>query len=141
MTPFTLHPQLLADCHLLGRLPHSHLLLHRNAAVPWFILVPETALTNLLDLPASQRDTTDLSTPTAAPRPAGDRLTVFRARFSRSPNRPVVSGDMVLHAQGRRWPASVSVQQFAPECMVTQPYARRCNGQALKRKLQHSLFL
>lgn len=56
MTTFTLHPQLLADCHTLGRLAHSHLLLHRNAAVPWFILVPETALTNLLDLPAPQRE-------------------------------------------------------------------------------------
>jgi hypothetical protein len=45
---------------------------------------------------------------------------------------------MVLHAQGRRWPASVSVQQFAPECMVTQRHASRCNRQALKRKLQDS---
>lgn len=53
---FTLHPQLLADCHRLGRLPASHLLLHRNAAVPWLILVPETGLTNLLDLPLQQRD-------------------------------------------------------------------------------------
>lgn len=56
MPPFVLHPQLLADCHLLGRLPASHLLLHRNAALPWLILVPETALANLLDLPTAQRD-------------------------------------------------------------------------------------
>jgi diadenosine tetraphosphate (Ap4A) HIT family hydrolase len=56
MTDFTLHPRLLADCHRLGRLPASHLLLHRNAAVPWLILVPETALANLLDLPVEQRD-------------------------------------------------------------------------------------
>lgn len=56
MPPFALHPQLLADCHRLGRLPGSHLLLHRNAAVPWLILVPETALANLLDLPTGQRD-------------------------------------------------------------------------------------
>jgi diadenosine tetraphosphate (Ap4A) HIT family hydrolase len=55
-TPFALHPQLLADCHRLGRLPATHLLLHRNAAVPWLILVPETALANLLDLPIDQRD-------------------------------------------------------------------------------------
>ena len=34
----------------------AHLLLHRNAAVPWFILVPETTAENLLDLPATQRD-------------------------------------------------------------------------------------
>jgi hypothetical protein len=38
MTTFTLHPQLLADCHPLGRHAHSHLLLHRNAALPSFIL-------------------------------------------------------------------------------------------------------
>jgi diadenosine tetraphosphate (Ap4A) HIT family hydrolase len=56
MPAFTLHPHLIADCHQLGRLPASHLLLHRNAAVPWFILVPETALGNLLDLPTQQRD-------------------------------------------------------------------------------------
>ena len=34
--------QLLADCHHLGRLPASAVLLNRNAALPWFILVPET---------------------------------------------------------------------------------------------------
>jgi diadenosine tetraphosphate (Ap4A) HIT family hydrolase len=56
MTDSILHPQLLADCHQLGRLSASHLLLHRNAAVPWLILVPETDLTNLLDLPTPQRD-------------------------------------------------------------------------------------
>jgi diadenosine tetraphosphate (Ap4A) HIT family hydrolase len=56
MTDFSLHPQLLADCHPLGRLSASHLLLHRNAAVTWLILVPETDLDNLLDLPIAQRD-------------------------------------------------------------------------------------
>jgi tRNA pseudouridine65 synthase len=78
MTTFTLHPQLLADCHSLGRLAHSHLLLHRNAAVPWFILVPETALTNLLDLPARQREgvLADANAdPNKAPQPA---ITQFR---------------------------------------------------------------
>ncbi|MBP6582225.1 MAG: HIT domain-containing protein [Chromatiaceae bacterium] len=56
MHSFPLHPQLLADCHRLGQLSHGHLLLHRNALVPWFILVPETNLGNLLDLPIPQRD-------------------------------------------------------------------------------------
>jgi hypothetical protein len=56
MPPFALHPQLLADCHILGRLPAAHLLLHRNGAVPWFILVPETDLANLLDLPTVHRE-------------------------------------------------------------------------------------
>ena len=56
MTAFSIHPQLLTDCHRLGCLPVTHLLLHKNAAVPWFILVPETALGNLLDLPLAERE-------------------------------------------------------------------------------------
>ncbi|MFZ0791305.1 MAG: HIT domain-containing protein [Chromatiaceae bacterium] len=56
MGDFQIHPQLLADCHCLGRLSATHLLLHRNAALPWFILVPETELANVLDLPIHQRD-------------------------------------------------------------------------------------
>ena len=38
---FELHPQLLADCHHVGRFTLSHVLLHRNASLPWLILVPE----------------------------------------------------------------------------------------------------
>lgn len=47
--------QLLADCHHLGRLPASDVLLNRNAALPWFILVPETQLGDFLDLPDEHR--------------------------------------------------------------------------------------
>lgn len=53
---FHIHRQLLADCHLLGRLTHCWVLLHRNASVPWFILVPETDCGDLLDLPHQERD-------------------------------------------------------------------------------------
>ena len=52
MTGFEIHPQLLADSHRLGRFAHCHALLHRNAALPWFILVPETSVSDLLDLEA-----------------------------------------------------------------------------------------
>ncbi len=52
---FALHPRLAADCHHLGRFSASHLLLHGNALIPWFILVPETDLTSLLDLPEPLR--------------------------------------------------------------------------------------
>ena len=34
--------QLLADCHVLGQLDHASVLLHRNAAVGWLILVVDT---------------------------------------------------------------------------------------------------
>jgi diadenosine tetraphosphate (Ap4A) HIT family hydrolase len=47
--------QLLVDCHHLGRLPAAEVLLHRNAALPWFILVPETRLHDVLDLPDEHR--------------------------------------------------------------------------------------
>jgi diadenosine tetraphosphate (Ap4A) HIT family hydrolase len=56
MTQFVIHPRLLADCHRLGRIDTCHLLLHRNAALPWFILVPETQVTDLLDLSPRARE-------------------------------------------------------------------------------------
>jgi diadenosine tetraphosphate (Ap4A) HIT family hydrolase len=46
-----IHPQLKEDCHLLGSFASSTVLLHRNALLPWFILVPDTGLEDLLDLP------------------------------------------------------------------------------------------
>ena len=47
--------QLLVDCHHLGALPTAQLLLNRNAALPWFILVPQTPLSDVLDLPEEHR--------------------------------------------------------------------------------------
>ena len=57
MAAFEIHPQLLADCHRLGRFPLCHVLLHKNGMVPWFILVPQTDVTDLLDLPEPLRST------------------------------------------------------------------------------------
>lgn len=37
---FQLHPQLAADCAVIGRFPLSLLLLLRDANYPWFVLVP-----------------------------------------------------------------------------------------------------
>ena len=50
-----IHSQLLADCHNLGSLPATQVLLHRNAALPWFILVPDTRMKDVLDLPDEHR--------------------------------------------------------------------------------------
>jgi len=47
-----LHPRLKADCYLLGDLDCGRLLLHRNAVLPWFILVPDTRFTELHELEA-----------------------------------------------------------------------------------------
>lgn len=46
----TLDPRLEQDCFVLGRLKLCHLLLMNNAAVPWYILVPDTAATEICDL-------------------------------------------------------------------------------------------
>jgi diadenosine tetraphosphate (Ap4A) HIT family hydrolase len=55
VTAIQVHPQLLADCHCIGRLDHCYVLLHKNALLPWFILVPETTVSDLLDLPEDMR--------------------------------------------------------------------------------------
>ncbi len=47
---FEIHERLREDCHVLGRFELCHLLLNRNAAVPWLVLVPEVDATDLLDL-------------------------------------------------------------------------------------------
>lgn len=108
MSDFAIHPQLLADCHVLGRLPAAHLLLHRNAAVPWFILVPETDLPNLLDLSTPQRDAV-----LADCKRVSDCL---RARFASTRVNVAWIGNLVpqlhVHVIGRRpedpcWPKPV----------------------------------
>lgn len=53
---FQIHPRILTDCHRLGRLSTSHLLLNRDSSVHWFLLVPETECENLLDMPRADRD-------------------------------------------------------------------------------------
>jgi len=57
MSRFEIHPQLLADCHHLGAFTLCHVLLNKNGVLPWFILVPQTETTDLLELPDQQRMT------------------------------------------------------------------------------------
>jgi len=40
MTAFLLHPQLAADTCVIGDLPLCHVLLMKDAAYPWLVLVP-----------------------------------------------------------------------------------------------------
>ena len=56
MSVFQIHPELLADCHRLGRFNLCHVMLHRNAVLPWFILVPQCDVADLLDLPEVLRN-------------------------------------------------------------------------------------
>ncbi|HED33430.1 MAG TPA: HIT domain-containing protein [Gammaproteobacteria bacterium] len=47
---FILHPQLASDCYSTGHVDSSLLLLHKNALIPWFILVPDTKENELFKL-------------------------------------------------------------------------------------------
>ncbi|MEJ2317539.1 MAG: hypothetical protein P8Y83_11415, partial [Gammaproteobacteria bacterium] len=48
---FDIDPVLRKDCHLLGRFRYAYLLLYRHRSIPWFILVPETSETEVVELP------------------------------------------------------------------------------------------
>lgn len=50
-----LHPQLANDCFKMGYVNTSLLLLHKNALIPWFILVPDTIENELFKLPLEQQ--------------------------------------------------------------------------------------
>jgi len=56
MTDFRLDPRLARDCFVLGDLGSSLLLLLNNALVPWFIVVPRVAVSELHDLEAAHRE-------------------------------------------------------------------------------------
>jgi diadenosine tetraphosphate (Ap4A) HIT family hydrolase len=103
-----LSPALLADCHHLGRLPASELLLQRNASLPWFILVPDTQLSDVLDLPEEHLHAV-LSECTAVSVFIKQELGFEKVNFAGLGN---VVPDMHLHIIGRRvgdpcWPRPV----------------------------------
>ncbi len=52
---FQIHRQLKADTVHLGRIGFSHVLLHRCAAIPWLILVPEVEERDIFELPPTSR--------------------------------------------------------------------------------------
>ncbi|TDJ43088.1 MAG: HIT domain-containing protein [Gammaproteobacteria bacterium] len=52
---FKLDKRLQDDCFVLGRMEFSRVLLMNNAAVPWFVLVPNTQETEIFDLPSTER--------------------------------------------------------------------------------------
>ncbi len=55
MAKIELDPMLARDCLILGELKFSRLLLMNNALVPWFILLPHTDKTEIIDLPESEQ--------------------------------------------------------------------------------------
>jgi len=56
MHNFQLDTRLANDCHILGKLDISLLLLMNNSLVPWFILVPETDETEITDLSKTDQE-------------------------------------------------------------------------------------
>jgi diadenosine tetraphosphate (Ap4A) HIT family hydrolase len=109
MSHFEIHPQLLHDCHLLGRLRLCHFLLHKNASVPWLILVPDTAQSgDLLDLPEPVRNAA-MDEAAIAARFIKNEFVVSKINFAAIGN---VVSQLHLHVVGRRaddscWPAPV----------------------------------
>ncbi len=103
-----IHPQLLQDCHALGHFEICHVLLHRNAIVPWFILVPATDQIDLLDLPAETR-TTVMQEGEAISRYLKSKLDYPKVNFAALGN---VVPQLHIHIIGRKpgddcWPAPV----------------------------------
>lgn len=56
MEDFELHPRLATDTHRLGRLDLSLVLLHRDAGVPRYLLVPTVGAAEIIDLAAPERE-------------------------------------------------------------------------------------
>ena len=108
MNESDVHPQLLADCHVIAAMPAGLLLLHRNAALPWFILVPDTTETELLFVATDQRN--------AIMADAERVARYLRAEFDSTKVNVAALGNQVpqlhLHVVGRRvgdacWPKPV----------------------------------
>ncbi len=108
MDQFKIHPQLLADCHTFGKFALCHLLLHKNGALPWFILVPETDARDLFDLPVKLR-TTAINEAAAVSDFVKKILHFPKTNFAAIGN---VVPQLHLHVVGRKpgdpcWPAPV----------------------------------
>ena len=108
MPVFQIHAQLLADCHRLGRFDLCHVLLNKNALLPWFILVPETDVTDMHDLPDQQRNAA-MNEAALISQFIKRRLGYPKVNFAAIGN---VVPQLHLHVVGRRpddacWPAPV----------------------------------
>jgi diadenosine tetraphosphate (Ap4A) HIT family hydrolase len=104
------HPRLLEDCHVLGQLELCRVLLHRNASVPWFILVPDVAagLTELHELDAGTRQRLDAELDLVA-RFAKQRFDAAKLNVAAIGN---IVPQLHVHVVGRRpddpcWPGVV----------------------------------
>jgi diadenosine tetraphosphate (Ap4A) HIT family hydrolase len=122
---FALHPQLATDFQVLGRSGRLHVLLRRNAVLPWFLLVPESDALELFELPPALRHELDAR---------GDLLArLVKAHFACDKINVAAIGNIVpqlhLHVIGRRiddccWPQAawgnlVGTRAYAPSELAT----------------------
>ena len=55
MTQFKINNQLAKDCHYLGIMQKSHILLMKNSLVPWLVIVPEVNEIEFFQIENSQQ--------------------------------------------------------------------------------------
>lgn len=103
-----IHPQLVADTHVIGQFERCCLLLHKNADIPWFIIVPVTDSEDFLSLEADFRN--------ALLQTSAEVAALITAEFGFSKINFASIGNVVsqlhLHIVGRQqgdvvWPAPV----------------------------------
>jgi diadenosine tetraphosphate (Ap4A) HIT family hydrolase len=105
---FALDPRLARDTHRLGALPLSELLLMDNALLPWLILVPRVAETEIYRLPVAQRRQLDDEVAAVAAYVAG-AFAIDKLNVAAIGN---VVAQLHVHVVGRRrddhaWPGVV----------------------------------
>jgi len=105
---FTLHPQLEKDTHCLFDNESYFILLHKNATIPWIIIVPKTHQIEIFELSDEEQRVINTLTQSIAQ--------VFRQEFSSEKMNIAAIGNIVpqlhLHVIGRKsgdacWPGVV----------------------------------
>jgi diadenosine tetraphosphate (Ap4A) HIT family hydrolase len=144
MADFTIHRQLLADCHYVGKLRLCHVLLHKNAVLPWFILVPETEVSDLLDLADDLRHMA-VDEAAALARFIKNTLGYRKINFASIGN---VVRQLHLHVVGRSdgdpcWPAPVwgnlgAARQYSSAELnrITDLLGSKCELHAVERRIK-----
>lgn len=104
----TLHPQLAKDTHCLFDLECFYILLHKNASIPWIIIVPKTRVTEVFDLSDEMQKSINTLSKSIAH--------LFEHEFSTEKMNIAAIGNMVpqlhIHVIGRKpgdacWPGVV----------------------------------
>ncbi len=121
LSPDFVHEQLKQDCHILGFRDNLIVLLHRNALIPWFIVVPFTTQQSFLFLTQKEQNAI-LSLCGDIARFLEHKLACPRHNFASIGN---IVAQLHIHLIGRReqdecWPLPVwghlkRFQEYEPE--------------------------